>query len=168
MCGFAYTWIRNRLVASSHHRVGRVQSLFSSRRNWDSPIPSPAGECVPPPPPPRFRGWGHTRLRARGGGGVPIPTRGHTLQYYICIGSLWFTLFQKQRLYLTDFLYYVVGRLISLENVHSVMLQYCWYRVCTTLQFICLLSLGKAARFVSLHPVSIVTHRKANTATRED
>jgi hypothetical protein len=28
-----------------------VQSakLFSSRRNWDSPNPSPAGECAPPP-----------------------------------------------------------------------------------------------------------------------
>ncbi len=28
------------------HRVGRVLSFsFSSRRNWDSPNPSPAGEC---------------------------------------------------------------------------------------------------------------------------
>jgi hypothetical protein len=33
------------------HRVGRVLSLFSSRWNWDSPNPSPAGECAPPPPP---------------------------------------------------------------------------------------------------------------------
>ncbi len=24
-------------------------SLFASRRNWDSPNPSPAGECAPPP-----------------------------------------------------------------------------------------------------------------------
>jgi hypothetical protein len=30
------------------HRVGRVLSFFSSRRNWDSPNPSPAGECAPP------------------------------------------------------------------------------------------------------------------------
>jgi hypothetical protein len=30
------------------HRVGRVISFFSSRRNWDSPNPSPAGECAPP------------------------------------------------------------------------------------------------------------------------
>jgi hypothetical protein len=29
------------------HRVGRVLSFFSSRRNWDSPNPSPAGECAP-------------------------------------------------------------------------------------------------------------------------
>ncbi len=32
------------------HRVGRVLSFFSSRRNWDSNDPSPAGECAPPPP----------------------------------------------------------------------------------------------------------------------
>jgi len=31
------------------HRVGRVVSFFSSRRNWDSPNPPPAGECVPHP-----------------------------------------------------------------------------------------------------------------------
>ncbi len=31
------------------HRVDRVLSFFSSRRNWDSPTPSPAGECAPPP-----------------------------------------------------------------------------------------------------------------------
>ncbi len=33
----------------THHRVGRGLGFFSSRRNWDSPNPSPAGECVPPP-----------------------------------------------------------------------------------------------------------------------
>ncbi len=33
------------------HRVGRVLSFFSSRRNWDSPNPSSPGECAPPPPP---------------------------------------------------------------------------------------------------------------------
>jgi hypothetical protein len=32
------------------HRVGRVLSFFSSRRNWDSPTPLAAGECAPPPP----------------------------------------------------------------------------------------------------------------------
>ncbi len=31
------------------HRVGRVLSFFSSRWYWDSPNPSPAGECAPPP-----------------------------------------------------------------------------------------------------------------------
>ncbi len=30
-------------------RVDRVLSFFSSRRNWDPPTPSPAGESVPPP-----------------------------------------------------------------------------------------------------------------------
>ncbi len=45
-------------------RVGRVLSFFSSRRNWDSPNPSPAGECAPPPP--WFWGEGHTRWRQRG------------------------------------------------------------------------------------------------------
>ncbi len=32
------------------YRVGRVLSLFSSRGNWDSPNPSPAGKCAPLPP----------------------------------------------------------------------------------------------------------------------
>jgi hypothetical protein len=56
-----------RLQHSKHagHRVGRVLSFFSSRRNWDSPNPSPARECVPPPP---LWFWeeGHTRWRERG------------------------------------------------------------------------------------------------------
>jgi hypothetical protein len=45
-----------------HHRGGRGLSLFLSSE-WDSPNPSPAGECAPP-----FRsgGGGHTRRRERG------------------------------------------------------------------------------------------------------
>ncbi len=39
------------------HRVGGVLSFFSSRRNWDSSNPSPAGECAPSPPPPPPRFW---------------------------------------------------------------------------------------------------------------
>ncbi len=31
------------------YRVDRVVSFFFSHRNWDSPIPSHAGECVPSP-----------------------------------------------------------------------------------------------------------------------
>jgi hypothetical protein len=47
--------------------------LFSSRRNWDSPNPSPAGACAPPP----FGSGGRGTLAGeRGGGRVPIPTRG--------------------------------------------------------------------------------------------
>ncbi len=69
------------------HRVDRVLSFFSSRRNWDSPTPSPAGECVPP------FGYGGkgTLARGRGGGGVPIPRRGHTLCYsrYLLVCTLW-------------------------------------------------------------------------------
>jgi hypothetical protein len=42
--------------------------LFSSRLNWDSPIPSPAGECAPPPL--WFRGSTHAC--------VPFLTWGHT------------------------------------------------------------------------------------------
>ncbi len=36
-------------LACHIHGVGRVLSFFSSRRNWDSPNPSPAGECSPLP-----------------------------------------------------------------------------------------------------------------------
>jgi hypothetical protein len=43
-------------------RVGIVLSFFSSRRNWDSPNPSPAGECTLP----QFWGEGHTHWRKRG------------------------------------------------------------------------------------------------------
>jgi hypothetical protein len=43
------------------HRVGRVLCLFSSRRNWDSPIPSPAVCPLPP-----VLGGGHTHWRERG------------------------------------------------------------------------------------------------------
>ncbi len=45
------------------HRVGRVLSFFFSRRNWNSPNPSPAGECAFPL---WFWGEGHTRWRERG------------------------------------------------------------------------------------------------------
>jgi hypothetical protein len=69
----------NKFVSFSwDHRVGRVLSFFSSRRNWDSPNPSPAGEYAPPP----FGTGGRGTLAGeRGGGRVPIATRGHTLWY---------------------------------------------------------------------------------------
>ncbi len=47
-------------------RVDRVLGFFSSP-NWDSPSPSPAGECVPPPLVP-----GGTHSLAGEGVGVPI------------------------------------------------------------------------------------------------
>ncbi len=68
---------------TTEHRVGRVISFFSSRRHWDSPNPSPAGECAPP----RFWGGG-TLASERGVGRVPIPTRGHTLWYSLYIRTL--------------------------------------------------------------------------------
>ncbi len=46
------------------HRVGRVLSFFSSRRNWDSPNHSAAGDCAPTPL--WFWGEGNTRWRERG------------------------------------------------------------------------------------------------------
>ncbi len=71
------------------YRVGRVVSFFSSRRNWDSPNPSPAGECEPPPP---FGSGGRgTFAGERRVGRVPIPTRGLTLWYSLYLCTLWCT-----------------------------------------------------------------------------
>ncbi len=61
-----------------NHRVGRVLSFFSSRRNWDSPTPTA--------PPPFGPGGEGTLSCGRGVGGVPIPTRGHTLWCSIYLG----------------------------------------------------------------------------------
>jgi hypothetical protein len=66
------------------HRVDRVLRFFSSRRNLDSPTPSPAGECALPPLWFRAAGRGHTLLRERGGGSQ-FPTRGQTLWFSIYI-----------------------------------------------------------------------------------
>ncbi len=71
---------RSAIVVRISHRVGRVLSFLSSRRNWDFPNSSPAGECAPP----RF--WGRVTLAGeRGVGRVPIPARGHTLWYSLYI-----------------------------------------------------------------------------------
>jgi hypothetical protein len=63
-----------------------VLSFFSSRRNWDSPSPSPAGKCAPPPP--HGSGGRGTLAGERGVGRVPIPTWGHTLWYSLYIHTL--------------------------------------------------------------------------------
>jgi hypothetical protein len=68
------------------HKVGRVLSFFFSRRNWDSPKPSPEGVCALPP---LVLGGRGTLAGERGGGRVPIPTRGHTLWYSLYICTLW-------------------------------------------------------------------------------
>jgi hypothetical protein len=65
------------------HRVCRMPSFFSSRRNWDSPNPSPAGECAP-----SLGGGAHSLARGGGGGRVPIPTKGNTLWYSVNIGTV--------------------------------------------------------------------------------
>jgi hypothetical protein len=48
---------------SDGHRVGRVLSFFSSRRNWNSPTPLTAGDCAPDP---LFRGGGAHSLAGEG------------------------------------------------------------------------------------------------------
>jgi hypothetical protein len=58
--------------------------LFSCRRNWDSPSPSPARECAPFPPL-WYWGGGGTLAGEKGSGRVQIPTRGHTLWYSLCM-----------------------------------------------------------------------------------
>jgi hypothetical protein len=55
------------LLLQLNHRVGKVPSFFSSRRNWDYPNPSPAGECAPPPL--WYRGRAHS-LASEGGGDI--------------------------------------------------------------------------------------------------
>jgi hypothetical protein len=58
--------------------------LFSSRRNWDSPNPSPAGECAPP-----VLGGGAHSL-AREGLGEPQFRRGDIHMWYsLYIRTLW-------------------------------------------------------------------------------
>jgi hypothetical protein len=57
-----------------NHRVCRALSFLSSRRNWNSPTPSPAGECVSPP---LLWGRGYTLVCGRGGwGGSPNSDEG--------------------------------------------------------------------------------------------
>ncbi len=54
-----------------HHRICRqIAKPFIQLLNWDSPTPSPAGECAPPPLVP---GGGALSCT---GEGVPIPTSG--------------------------------------------------------------------------------------------
>ncbi len=69
-------------VVGKYNRVGRVLSYFSSRRNWNSPTPSPVGECAPPPPTLVPRGG--TLAGGRGGWGSPNSDEGkYTLVLYI-------------------------------------------------------------------------------------
>ncbi len=69
-------------------------NLFSRRRNWDSPNPSPAGEQPSVPHPPRFRGGGGGTLACGRGGGSPNSDEGtYTVVLYIqYICTLWLQL----------------------------------------------------------------------------
>jgi hypothetical protein len=67
-------------VEGLYHRVGRVLSFFSSRRNWDSPTPLAAGECAPPPFGP---GGGNTRLQQKGWGSHNSEEVTYTVVLYV-------------------------------------------------------------------------------------
>ncbi len=59
------------------HRVDRVLGFFSSRPNWDPPLPHTQKSVYPPP----FGSGGGGTLACGwgGGGGGPIQARGQTL-----------------------------------------------------------------------------------------
>ncbi len=71
------------IIEADQHRVDRVLSFFSSRRNWDSSNPSPAGECAPHPLVQR----GAHPLAGEGLGESQFQ-RGHTLWYSVYISTL--------------------------------------------------------------------------------
>jgi hypothetical protein len=68
--------VRVKLISSVYTSVTweaqRVLSFVSSRWNWDSPTPTPAGECAP------FVSWGKGTLACGGGvgGGWSNPDSG--------------------------------------------------------------------------------------------
>ncbi len=77
--------MHSRIVTHTHkHRVGRVLSFFSSRRNWDSPNPSSAGECASLPLVPGER---VTLAGERGGGWESHNSdeRTYTVVLFICV-----------------------------------------------------------------------------------
>jgi hypothetical protein len=73
-----------RIAGGMRTQSRQIAKLFSSCRNWDSPNPSPAGECAPP----FGSGRRGTLAGERGGGRVPIPTSEHTLWYSAKMRSL--------------------------------------------------------------------------------
>ncbi len=78
-----------------YHREGRVLIFFSSRRNRDSPNPSPAGECAPPPP---VLWEGLTRLRERGWGSPNSDEGTYTVvlfiyTHFVVSTQIFFTIF---------------------------------------------------------------------------
>jgi hypothetical protein len=66
--------------------MDRVLGFFSSRPNWDSPTPSPAGECMPL----RFRKRDTLAIGEEGvGGSQKIPTDERTDIVVLCLAALW-------------------------------------------------------------------------------
>ncbi len=65
----------------------QTAKLFFSRPNWESPIPSPGGECVPP----FFSsgGGGGTLAFRRGGGGGPYSDEGTDTAELEFLKTLW-------------------------------------------------------------------------------
>ncbi len=79
---YPVSWTRK--VEVNTAQSGRVLSLFSSRRNWDSPNPSPAGKCAPPP----FGSGGSGTLAGERGWESPSFDEGTNtvvLNIYICV-----------------------------------------------------------------------------------
>jgi hypothetical protein len=73
------------LVDREGRRVDRVLGFLSSRPNWDSPTPSPAGKCVPP----SFGSGGLEYTLAcgrRSGGGGSQFRRGYTCTVHGTLG----------------------------------------------------------------------------------
>ncbi len=73
------SWVLRVQPKIHRHSVDRVLGFVSSRPNWGSPTPSPAGECVLPSFGSAGGGVTHS-LWERGWGG-PNPTRGQTLWF---------------------------------------------------------------------------------------
>ncbi len=67
------------------HRVDRALSFFFSGWNWDSPTPSPAGECAPP----LVTGGGRGTLACGRGGGGSQFRRGDIHCGYSIVCTLW-------------------------------------------------------------------------------
>jgi hypothetical protein len=104
-------------LRSPIHRVDRVLSFFSSRRNWDSPIPPQPQASVPPPLPPGFGGGSHSLVGERGS---PNSDEGkHTVVLHLC---LYFVVLKKR--YFNFSTLYTVracgegGRGVEDENSH--------------------------------------------------
>jgi hypothetical protein len=77
-------WKGGNCVLRWEHRVDRVLGLFSSRPNWDSHTPSPAGECVFPPI--WFRGRGTRSLAGEGVEGPNSDEGTDALGIYVLCG----------------------------------------------------------------------------------